>query len=258
MVIFAVSLAITCIIIMLFVLNSQYQAQKALLWWHRRQWIRMREEGEAIRNGLLQKSFIIRRYLELSLTERAENQQQANQSYLETIEKFHNSLKELSEYLSPPYIDDSLPLAIRSLLESWKLRISVLNLELELPTELSQECQKYNHVILIALEQLLQIILSDTPSSLPISLFISLKPQGDLNELMVQVKNCTVSEITYNSHLTELNYLRHAFKFLTSGECFHHHVDRTDTWYFRWSCSHVAAREINNPLDCEAIVKKPL
>ncbi|MUG94342.1 hypothetical protein F7734_18955 [Scytonema sp. UIC 10036] len=220
--------------------------------------MRMHQEGEAIRDGLLQKSFIIRRHLELSLSDRAENQQQQNQSYLETIEKFHSSLKKLSEYLSPPYIDDNLPLAIRSLLESWKLRISVLNLELELPTELAQEREKYNHVIFMALEELLQIMLSDIPSSSPISLFVSLRSQGNLYELVVQVTNCTVSEITYNSHLTEFNYLRHAFKFLTSGECFHHQVDRTDTWYFRWSRSHVAAREINNPLDCEAIVQKPL
>jgi mRNA interferase RelE/StbE len=41
MVIFAVSLAISCIIITFLSLNSQYRSRKALLWWQTRQWMRM-------------------------------------------------------------------------------------------------------------------------------------------------------------------------------------------------------------------------
>lgn len=226
---------ITCIVVVLWLLVSYYRTQQALFWWNSRQWIKMCQQGEVIRNGLLQESFIIRRHLELSSINCPESQQQEEQYYLATIEKFHYSLKELSDYLCVGHIDDSLPLAIKSLLTGWKSRIPALHLELELPTEWHHESHFISRVILVVLEELLQMTLSDISSS--VFIFISLKPREHFSELMVQIIGLDVSKLTFKSRSTQSDHLRRAFQFLTFGECFHHRNKDTEIWYFRWRYS---------------------
>ncbi|WP_243146918.1 hypothetical protein [Scytonema sp. UIC 10036] len=74
-------LIISSVLVVWWLLVSHHQAQQALVWWYSKQWMRMCEKGETIRNGLLQESFIIRRHLELSSVNRSESQQQ-DQYYL--------------------------------------------------------------------------------------------------------------------------------------------------------------------------------
>ncbi|MEH2193588.1 MAG: hypothetical protein V7K98_13270 [Nostoc sp.] len=227
---------ITYIIVVLCLFLYHQQTQRALIWWHNRQWIRMHQEAEMIHNDLLQESFVIRRNLEISSINPSVYQQQQEQSYLATIEKFHHSLKELSDYLSPAHIDDSLPLAIRHILVRWRSRIPELNLQMELPTDWTPESLYTLRVVLMALEELLQIILSNISGRL--SIFVSLKPRGNFNELMVQLTDLNKSKQTYISNLTEVAYLRHAFNFLTGGKCFYQHNHNAEIWYFRWRHLH--------------------
>ena len=223
---------ITCVAVVLYLLLSYRQTQRALIWWNSRQYLRMCQEGQAIQNGLLQESFVIRRNLEISSVNPFFCQQQQEEYYLATIEKFHHSLKELSDYLSPAYIDDSLPLAVLHFLTKWKSRIPGLNLQMELPTEWHHELPYTSRLILMVLDELLQIILANIPSTL--SIFISLKPRENFSELVVELTDLNISKKTYRSNFQELDYLRHTFKFLTFGECFYRHKENTETWYFFW------------------------
>ncbi|BAY22245.1 hypothetical protein NIES2100_20080 [Calothrix sp. NIES-2100] len=228
----SVVVLITSIIVVLCLLLYHQQTQRALIWWHSRQWMRMYQEAEMIHNDLLQESFVIRRQLEISSLNPSLYQQMPEQCYLATIEKFHHSLKELSEYLSPAHIEDSLPLAIQHVLVKWRARIPELNLQMELPTEWPPESLYTIRVILIALEELLQIIFSNIPNKL--SIFVSVKTLGNFHELMVCCTDLNISQQTYIWHFTELDYLRHAFNFLTSGKCFYQHKYNTAIWHFRW------------------------
>jgi hypothetical protein len=65
---------ITLISILVWLLVSNYRNQRALRWWHSRQLARMHQEGEAIRDGMLQSTFFIRRHLESPLPSNAEAQ----------------------------------------------------------------------------------------------------------------------------------------------------------------------------------------
>ncbi|MHC5855997.1 hypothetical protein [Nostoc sp.] len=192
----------------------------------------MHQEAEMIHNDLLQELFVIRRNLEISSINPSLYQQQQQQSNLATIEKFHHSLEELSDYLSPAHIDDSLPLAIQHTLVKWRSRIPELNLQMELPTDWTTESLYTLRVVLMALEELLQIILSNIPGRL--SIFVTLKPRGNFHELIVQLTNLNISKQTYISNVTEVAYLRHAFNFLTLGRCFYQHHNNAEIWYFRW------------------------
>ncbi|MBD2207855.1 hypothetical protein H6G33_36610 [Calothrix sp. FACHB-1219] len=185
----------------------------------------MRQEGEAIRNGVLQNTFIMRRHLESPLATSSESQQKLKTHYLENIEKFHYSLRELSDYLYPAYIDESLPLAIRHVLDTWNRRFPSLNIESELPTEWSDKSSDRSQVILIALEELLAYCVSNNSSNF--SLFVSLTPQGNWNELMI--KFTAIAATT-----DDLLHLCRALKFWLSGKCSRYRQNQAEIWYLRW------------------------
>lgn len=218
---------------MLSLLLSHQKTQQALIWWHTKQWSKMYQVGEAIQNGLLQESFVMRRNLELSLVNPTLYQQQQEQDYLATIENFDYSLKELSGYLSPAHIENSLPLAIQHILAEWKLRIPGLNLHMELPSDWHQESLFTSRVILLTLEEILQIALSNHPHLS--SIFISLNQRKNFNELIIQLTYSKKSQQTYISNLSELDYLRRIFNLLTLGKCFYDHQNNFDKCYFRWT-----------------------
>jgi hypothetical protein len=224
---------ITLISILLWLLASNYRTQRALRWWHSRQLARMRQEGEAIRNGILQNTFVMRRHLESPLPSSPEIQQKLDIHHLENIEQFHYSLRELSDYLYPAYIDESLPLAIRHVLNTWKNRFPSLNIEYELPTEWHDESGDRSQVILIALEELLTWSVSNTSNNF--SLLVSLTLQGNLNELMIKFTGLDVSKFTLTTATTEdLLHLCRALKFWISGKCFHCRQNQAEIWYLRW------------------------
>jgi hypothetical protein len=230
----------TQISILLWLLASNYRTQKALRWWHSRQLARMRQEGEAIRNGVLQNTFVMRRHLESPLPSSREIQQKLDTHYLENMEKFHYSLRELSDYLYPAYIDESLPLAIRHLLDTWKNRFPSLNIEYNLPTEWRDESGvrsasasgNRSQVILMALEEFLFCLVSNNLTNC--SVFVSLTLQGNLSELMIKLTDLDVSKFTFIAATTDLLHLCRALKFWISGECFYCRQNQAEICYLRW------------------------
>ncbi|MEC4812303.1 MAG: hypothetical protein SAK29_03345 [Scytonema sp. PMC 1069.18] len=213
----------------LWMLVSYHRTQQALHWWYHRQHIRMRQEGEVIRDKMLQELFVLRRYIELSEVSPNGNRNKLEKYDLENIEKIHHSFKQLSEYLYPAYIDDSLPLAIRCLLESWKTRNLELNIKHDLPQEWDNEPGDRIRTILTAVEELL-IIVSEI--SAPLSIVVSLEKHRHLSELKIQLTFPNPLKLTSQSQ--ELDSLCCAFKFIISGECFYYQEYSTQTWYFRW------------------------
>ena len=154
---------------------SYLRSQKALQWWQQKQSKQLSREAEKIRDGLLQESFTLRRILELSLLNEDLTSTQLNQDLLEKMEKFHQSLEQLSDRLSPAYIEDSLPLAIQCVVESWQTSNSNVKIEMELPAVWRQEPLDRSLLILKILDELLQMSSSELVTEL--SIHISLKEQ---------------------------------------------------------------------------------
>jgi hypothetical protein len=210
------------------------RTQQALLWWNNRLWMRMCEEGEEIRNGLLQDSFAMRRYLELSTINAATSEVSEKKHYLEAFEKFHTSLNELSDYLFPPHIDDSLPLAMQHLLDSWKFRIKGLTIESDLPSSWYQESHQLSRIILMILDELLRIYIIDNYTNL--SIVTSLNKCNIYSEIIVTfIHDSHIRQNSSNPSSSELKYLHHSFQFLTNGLCNHQIINNREIWSFRWS-----------------------
>jgi hypothetical protein len=227
------SVIITCIAVVLWLINSRHRTQQALIWWHDRQYAKMCKEGEAIRNGLLQESFVIRRHLELSALDSSRIQTPQHQYYLTTIEKFHHSLKELSDYLFPAHIEDSLSLAIKHLLIESKLPSPELQLEMDLTVDLERDSLQVRRIILIALEEILRLNLLNiySPALRLVALSLHLKNEENFRELKVKFN---YNHLYQRTRIIEYDYLRRAFQFLTFGKCWYCHQDNTEIWYFRW------------------------
>ena len=223
---------ITLISILLWLLASNYRTQRALRWWHSRQLVRMRQEGEAIRNGILQNTFVMRRHLESPLPSNPEIQQKLDIHHLENIEQFHYSLRELSDYLYPAYIDESLPLAIRYVLDTWKNRFSSLDIEYELPTEWRDESSDRSQVILMLLEEFLDLVVLEV--TINPTICVRLKQQKTLSELVIQVTFSKETKLTDIKTSADIFHLSRTVEILLFGKCYRHRRHQTETWYLRW------------------------
>ncbi len=222
---------ITLISILVWLLVSNYRSQRAFRWWHSRQLAKMHQEGEAIRNGVLQTTFFMRRHLESPVPSSTETQHKLDKRYLESIEKFHDSLKELSDYLYPAYIDESLPLAIQHLLDTWKNRSS-LNLEYELPTEWGDEACERIHLVLMLLEEFLHTYVLEVTKNPAVC--VKLKQQTTLSELMIQVTYPEESNLTDIKTSDDIFHLSRTIETLLKAKCYYHRRHQTETWYLRW------------------------
>lgn len=211
---------------------SYQKSKRALQWWQKRQSRHLSCEAEKIRDGLLQESFTIRRSLELSLLNEKANSTALNQELLKKMEKLDRSLQQLSERLSPAYIEDSLPLAIHSLVEFWISSHSNLKIEMDLPADLWQEPFERSLVILRILDELLLITGAELTTEL--SIHISLKHQGNVGELIVQISYPDVPTLVSYWSREDLEYLSQTFQFLISGQCCRRREELTVVWCFRW------------------------
>lgn len=211
---------------------SYLRSQRALQWWQARQSRHLSVEAEKIRDGLLQESFTIRRSLELSLLNERSTSTPLNQDLLKKMEEFYHSLEQLSDRLSPAYIEDSLPLAIQGVVESWQKCNSNLKIEMELPANWTQEPCDRSLVIFRVLDELLRITLSELLTEL--SIHIRLKQQGNIGELIVHISYPDAPTLISYWGREDLEYLSQSFQFLTSGQCLRRKQELTVDWYFRW------------------------
>ncbi|MBW4587322.1 hypothetical protein [Aetokthonos hydrillicola] len=213
-------------------LRSHNKTQQALQWWFFRQSFKLFLEAEKIRDGLLQESFTIRRNLELLPVDNLELSVNKTQECLTKTNNFHQSLAQLSDRLCPAYLEDSLPLAIESLLESWLVSHPDFYVHIDMPKHWRNERAENSLIVLTALEELLRITLPEVLTQ--ISIYISLKELGNVGQMVVKVTYPDTSTFSFYSNLPELGYLYESFRFLTSGKCFCRSKNITAAWYFRW------------------------
>jgi hypothetical protein len=229
--------------------------QKAMQWWSEKLTTRLWCESEQIREELLQDMFAIRRSLELSLVNNRDISIAMSQDWLERFDQLHQSLGLLRNVLSPAYIEESLPLAIQSMLNQWDYSFSQregvaliadnlaheclrssspnrLTVATELPVDWLPEPLGRSRVILTTVSELLKIAVPEAESG--IHLVIRLRQQKQLGELMIAANYFDTFPRLSRAHRQELRYLQQSFQCLTSGTCSYQKRKSTMTWYLRW------------------------
>lgn len=213
-------------------LVCEHTTQEALQWWSCRESIKLFQEAEKIRDGLLQESFAIRRSLEMLSVDNLELSFNKTQDCLKQIDQFHQSLVQLSDRLFPAYLQDSLPLAIHCLLEPWRTSHPHLYFNIDMPAYWRQEPVGCSLTVVRALEELLRITLPEVLT--PMSIDISLEEQQNIGTLIVRMTYPDIFTLISYSSLPELKFLCKTFKMLTSGKCFYRIKNLSIVWYFCW------------------------
>ena len=182
------------------------QQQQAWHWWHNQQQQQQHTQAEIVRDGLLQEAFALRRHLE-----RSGHPKDDTTPYLEQFNQFYRSLENLSNELSPPFVEDSLPLALQFLLKHHGQ--SETSLDLEPDTDWSSDGTDSNRTIVSLVTELLPLLMQDTQTPLK----IRLRREGNLNNL--QLTRNILDQQTFGSlpSSTEIQYLKEIFHSLMSG-----------------------------------------
>jgi len=211
----------------------QERIQQALQWWSRRQSIKLFWEAEIIRDSLLQECFAIRRGLDLLAQDNLDSSSPQIQAYLQKIDDFHLALVKLSDRLCPIPIQQSLPLSIECLLETFLESSPHLYYQLDLPLYWqTEESTERSLLILRILEELFIIIIPEI--CLPVSVYIKLKNQKNRQSLVIKITYPDISTLMLYASLPELKYLRDSFQVLISGKCHYSRQSLSLSCIFSW------------------------
>ncbi|MBX2864617.1 MAG: hypothetical protein KTR27_13800 [Leptolyngbyaceae cyanobacterium MAG.088] len=187
------------------------QRRKTWHWWHSQQQQQQHTQAEIVRDGLLQEAFALRRHLE-----KGSHPTQETVPYLEQFNQFYRSLENLSNELSPPFIDDSLPLALQFVLKNHKQIETSLDLELE--TDWSCDGTESNRTLLSIVNELLPLLLPEAQiPELQIPLNVRLQRVGTMNNLQLSRSMLNQQSKLLLLNSTELQYLKEIFHSLMSG-----------------------------------------
>jgi hypothetical protein len=206
--------------------------QQAMQWWDEQQALQFNTQATKIRDRLLQDLFAARRSLELIPTDSIRTSLSNHQNYLATIETLHQQFEEISNYLAPPYLEESLPLAIQHRIERWKTQYPMVNIELDVPAHWNGKPSERHRILLRTLDEFLRLSISHVPNLE--ALHICLSIQGSKHLLTIQIPYAHPSSIIPLIELREIKYLEHAFQLLMPGYYQHQKTETDVTWSFYW------------------------
>lgn len=145
-------------------------------WWQQQQVLQSHHTAESIRDGLLQQTFALRRYLEMAesqplATFSAEPRAAQTASWLTQFQALYQSLENLSNELSSPFVADSLPLALQFALENWQRSHPSPPLQLTLPSaHPTQASFSQNQAVLSVTLELLKQLPTQSAKQIQITL----------------------------------------------------------------------------------------
>jgi hypothetical protein len=236
----------------LWVVIRWYHLQRSLQWWYRQHVLRLFDEAEAVRNGILQDAFTLRRTLELapapprrvssevSPSEPSPSEPPAvllpgadKETLLTTLGELHDSLKRFSDFLSPPYLEDSFPLAIDHLFKSHHQQHPGIVLELSIPDHWQPDSYEQSRIVWMAIDEFLRLTLTRLDSVRSIS--ACLTQHAHTRELVVRIVASSLNRQNIADALKELAYLSRSAQFLTAGTCTYRQDDEALIWSMCWS-----------------------
>ena len=189
-------------------LDAETSDQVDLLrWWHQYQIQMLNYEADLIRNGLLQDIVAMRQQLEVCC------HSQVN-SHLDSLKKLHRLVETLSDHLDPPYLHDSLPLALQHAAQPWQ---DTIHLGIVLPTTWEAEPLEHNRLLIKFVENLLQQIATAEP--LPDNCHLTLQDQAGVKKLTFQAQYSAALPSSLSLQvLSAVNPFLKTFQLFTKGD----------------------------------------
>ncbi|MEO0867055.1 MAG: hypothetical protein AAFY17_01165, partial [Cyanobacteria bacterium J06642_11] len=183
--------------------------RQAWKWWHQHQTDRLHEQAESIRDDLLQQTFAFRRFLEASLDSQPKDEQ--TEEWLQRFQTLYKSLEQLSDQLSPPFVADSLPLALQCLVQAWQQSQPGLSVQLKVPNGWPDQATKNNPIIMSIFTGLVESLF---PNDQPYELHITLDHEDKQYTLTFEQTQMAATSVV---NTVEINHLKEIFRSLTAG-----------------------------------------
>jgi hypothetical protein len=222
-----------CIVLLFWATASSRQMQQAMRWWFKQEAIDRAAHSDQIQNGLIQDLFAVRLSLQSPLPEQTEDRIRQQQIWVAEADKLHEHLSHLSNTLTQPYLAESLPLSIRSLLKRWEIAHPNRTLRLDLPLNWHTEPLERNRIILVTLNTLLKLTVPSSISHATLEItLIDRLPQA---ELIVKITYPDLATRRSNTRARELKYLCRCFRCLAPGRCFYQPQSSVAVWRFKWN-----------------------
>ncbi len=215
-----------CLTILVLWVASYVQLRHTFRWWCAQRLLEQQQQAEQMQDGILQDLFCIRRSLELANPTDLQPQQQV---WLSQLEQIQRSIEQVGQYLSPAYVETSLPLAIQYAFNQWHVQHPQVTLQLDLPSAWEATNPAQDQFVLVALHQLLQ--LTDQPNLSKLQVRLT-HPQSR-QELVIQM-SYPDSATRSCSHNSDFVHLGRSFRLLTGGDCQFRREASLTHWCFRW------------------------
>lgn len=233
--------------------------QQAWQWWYQQQTLQSHHTAESIRDGLLQQTFAFRRYLEMvGQSDRPHPSTPAQTAHwLERFQTFYQSLETLSDKLSPPFIADSLPHALKFTLNNWIASLAqnealqneafaseqipsekgpaIPAIQCHLPADWPQNSSHQNQIILSITTALLTILVPKGQSVKQID--INLCHTAATNTLTLKIDSESGQAISKILELVEFQHLKEIFHSLAAGRLEISQIGNSLTGYLYWQNS---------------------
>lgn len=183
--------------------------RQAWQWWHQHQTNRLHAQAESIRDDLLQQTFAFRRFLENSLEAQPDTAQ--TEQWLKRFHTLYQSLEQLSDRLSPPFMGDSLPLALQFMVQTWQQSHPGLTVQCNVPSDWPDQATTKNPIILSIFTGLIESLFLENGG--PCQLKITLERQDKLCTLAFEQVQGQAAAV----HTAEIKHLKEIFRSLTAG-----------------------------------------
>jgi hypothetical protein len=201
--------------------RSATDSAHLLRWWHHHQTQWLAHEADAVRNGLLQDLFAVRRQLEMMAGDDAQA--------LATIEHLYTSLEHLGDRLSSPYLSESLPLALQHALQHWPADIA---LDLTLPSQWPKEPMEHVTLILSVVEQIQYTAAALNPR--PPSGSVELVEDPDRKRLTICLHLPPLPPMAEDCQSVDWAYHLAIFEAIMGGQSKCTHGESSVIWQLTW------------------------
>jgi hypothetical protein len=157
----------------------------------------------------------------------------SNHNWIERLEIFHTYLQELCDRLSPPYLEEGLPLAIEYLVKKWQIAQPDWQVQLQLTPQWQQQSSEDNRLILTTINELLKLESRDFVKEAFI--FLDLQQNEQDNQLKIMIRLFNSDSVVSSDKSHDLKYLSQSFRVLTSGTWITQTKNKTTIYCLKWS-----------------------
>ncbi len=200
--------------------SHRWEQQRRVLQWHyTKQSDGLIIQSEAVREQFFQKAFALRRSIELCSVSAPEGLKTQLDHCLDLTKDFSTFLEQVSDELSVPFLNESLPLALQYLLKRWVSGISDIELTLELPSQWPLQGADKHRLVLWCVSECLLAWQAQLSQTSPKAIQLALYQTDCMAKLQLSFSGRVLQKPNDTPVMSELKNIQQIFQLIMPGRC---------------------------------------